>query len=323
MQNTQHRCVKKVYGLLFLPLFFVSTILAQGDGPRSALLAPTGVFGIATKYVNLSTNLSPATILVEQAEFEIQLFPISAFYTFKIKNQFAQVLGVMTPATAQVGLNGVAPGLPDNLKANGTADGFIGLKVGMIGAPGLSLQEFAQRAPTFSMFSYVRFWYSGKYDQEEFLNLGSNRFTIQYSLPMAFPLSQNRARMTWLEITPGIRFFTPNKTPQVLTQKNEIQQRPLFQLETHLSHNLSKKLWVAANLHYQIGGKTVLDGTVNDNQINMLGGSLSAGYKFLPFLGASADYGRRIFGDNGVNSRMIRAGLVFTYVKMEPKPSSQ
>ncbi len=166
------------------------------------------------------------------------------------------------------------------------------------------------------MIGYLRFWYSGMYAPEESLNLGSNRFTIQYSLPMAIPLSQNRARMTWLEITPGIRIFTDNNSPQLLTQKAKIEQRSLFQLETHLSHSLSPKFWVAANLHYQLGGTTVLDGEVNDNQINMLGGSLSAGYKLLPFLSASADYGRRIFGDNGVNSRMIRVGMVFTYVKV-------
>ncbi len=318
MRHTQLMVLKKVYCLLFLTLLLTQTTFAQGDGPRSGLLAPTGVFGIASKYVNLSTNLSPATVLVKQADFDIQLFPVSAFYTFKIKKQFAQVLGVFTPGRAELRLTGTAPGVPDQLNASGIADGFLGFKLGMIGAPGLSLKEFAKRAPTFSMFSYLRFWYSGKYASEEVLNLGSNRFTIQYSLPMAIPLSENRARMTWLEITPGIRFFTPNKAPQLLIQKNEIQQRPLFQLETHLSHNFSKKIWVAANLHYQLGGRTLLDDIEQDNQINMLGGSLSAGYKILPFLSASADYGRRIFGDNGVNSRMIRAGLVFTYVKMEP-----
>ncbi len=319
MNNTQLLREKKVSFLLFLCLLLTGTSFAQGDGPRSGLLAPAGVFGIATKYVNLSTNLSPATVLVKEADFNIQLFPVSAFYTFKIKNQFAQVLGVVTPANAKLGLSGTAPGIPDELNANGIADGFVGFKVGMVGAPGLSLKEFAESAPTFSMFSYVRFWYSGKYAREEALNLGSNRFTIQYSLPMAIPLGQNRARMTWLEITPGIRFFTPNKEPQLLIQKNEVKQRPLFQLETHLSHNFSKKFWVAANLHYQLGGTSVLDGVKQDNQINMLGGSFSAGYKLLPFLSASADYGRRIFGDNGVNSRMIRAGLVFTYAKIEPK----
>ena len=319
MQNIQHLWIKKAVYMLFLSLLLKSTICAQGDGPRSGLLAPTGVFGVATKYVNLSTNLSPATVLVKQADFNIQLFPISAFYTFKIKNQFAQVLGVITPANAKLALSGTAPGIPDQLNVNGIADGFIGFKLGMIGAPGLGLNEFAARAPTFSMFSYVRFWYSGRYASEEVLNLGSNRFTIQYSLPMAIPLSQNRARMTWLEFTPGIRFFTSNNDPQQLLQKNEAEQRPLFQFETHLSHNFSKKFWIAANLHYQLGGTTVLDGEKQDNQINMLGGSLSAGYKILPFLSASADYGRRIFGDNGVNSRMIRAGLVFTYAKIEPK----
>jgi len=322
MTNTFCLHAKKAYCLLFLTLLFIVTVSAQGDGPRSAQLAPTGVFGIASKYVNLSTNISPATVLVKEADFEIQLFPVSAFYTFKIKNQFAQVIGVITPAQAKLKLTGTAPGIPSSLKANGIADGFIGLKLGMVGAPGLGLQDFAQRSPTFSMFSFLRFWYTGNYEAQEVLNLGSNRFTIQYSIPMAIPLNQNRERMTWLEITPGVRIFTPNNEPQLLIQKNKTQQKPLFQLETHLSHNFTKKIWMAANLHYQLGGRTILDGVDQDNQINMLGAAVSAGYKLLPYLSASVDYGRRVYGDNGVNSRMIRAGLVFTYLKTNNKKGS-
>ena len=51
-------------GILCLMLTFSISSFAQGDGPRTALLAPTGVFGIPTKYVNLSQHLSPCTILV-------------------------------------------------------------------------------------------------------------------------------------------------------------------------------------------------------------------------------------------------------------------
>lgn len=126
MKTNFHLWVKNTFLMFFLPLFFMSALFAQGDGPRSGLLAPAGVFGIATKYVNLSTNLSPATVLVKQADFDIQLFPISAFYTFKINKQFAQILGVVTPANAQLVLSSTATGIPDQVNTNGIVDGFIG-----------------------------------------------------------------------------------------------------------------------------------------------------------------------------------------------------
>lgn len=300
---------------LFLSISFSS--FAQGDGPRTALLAPTGVFGIATKYVNLSQNLSPSTILVKEADFEIQLFPVSAFYTFKLNNRFAQLIAVATPSKSSLTLSGTAPGIPTDFSAKGLADGFIGLKVGMVGAPALSVAEFTQRTPSFSMYSYLRLWYSGKYSNQEILNLGSNRMTIHYSMPMSFPLSKNVERMTWLELAPSIRFFTANDEPQLISEKNKIQQKPLFQLEAHLSHSFSKKFWIAANFGYRLGGKTEVDGFLNDNRINLLGASASFGYKILPFLNFTADYGKRIWGDNGADSRMLRMGLVFTYVNLE------
>ena len=315
MTNTMNQFTK--LGLLIILLFSFSSLNAQGDGPRTSLLAPTGVFGIATKYVNLSQNLSPTTVLVKQADFEINLYPISAFHTFKLKNKFAQIVGVITPGSADLNLSGTAPGIPTKFSSKGISDGFIGLKVGMIGAPALSIAEYAQHVPSFSMYSYVRLWYSGKYSNEEILNLGSNRFTVQYSLPMAIPLNKKKGRMTWLEISPSMRFFTSNNEPQLISEKKKIQQKPLFLLEAHLSHSFSKKFWAAANLGYKLGGRTEVDGNLNDNKINMLGASVSVGYKILPFLSASADYGERIAGDNGADSRMIRMGLVFSYAKVD------
>ena len=258
---------------------------------------------------------------MKQADFDINIYPISVFHTFKLKNRFAQIVGVVTPSSASLKLSGTAPGIPTDFSSTGIADGFIGLKVGMIGAPALTISEYSQHVPSFSMYSYVRLWYSGTYSNEEILNIGSNRFTIQYSLPMAIPLSKKKGRMTWLEILPSMRFFTANDEPQLISEKSKIQQRPLFLLETHLSHNFSKKFWAAANLGYKLGGKTEVDGNLNDNKINMLGASVSIGYKLLPFLSASADYGKRILGDNGAESRMIRMGLVFTYAKVD-KPAN-
>ena len=103
-------------GILCLMFSFTLESFAQGDDPRTALLAPTGVFGIVTKYVNLSQNLSPSTVLVKEADFEIQLFPVSAFYTFKLNNRFAQLVAVAIPSKSTLALSGTAPGIPTDFQ---------------------------------------------------------------------------------------------------------------------------------------------------------------------------------------------------------------
>ncbi len=301
--------------ITFLSLFSLHSIHAQGLGPRTNLLGPIGISGVAFQYVNLSQNLSPSTIFITQAAFEINMFAVSAFHTFKLKNRLAQIVGAVIPATSSLELIEVGTSEPTNFSTNGFTDGYLGLKVGMIGTPALTVTEFSAHLPELSVFSYLRIWFPGSYTNDEVLNLGSNRFTIQYIMPIAIPLNKNKKRGSWLEIFPNVRFFTPNNNPLRTSGKRQIQQKPLFTIENHLSHNFSRKFWMATNLEYQFGGRTIEDGVAVENRINMLSASVSAGYKLHPSLNISADYGKRIFGDNGINSRMLRMTLVFAYAK--------
>ena len=69
--------------LLCLSIISTSFVLAQGDGPRSHLLTPTGVWAINAKYLNLDQNLLPAgNILVEDLDLKINLFHGCPFWTF-------------------------------------------------------------------------------------------------------------------------------------------------------------------------------------------------------------------------------------------------
>jgi hypothetical protein len=98
---------------------------------------------------------------------------------------------------------------------------------------------------------------------------------------------------------------------------NKIEQKPLFVLENHLTHNLNKKLWIGADLRYQIGGETKADGVPDGNNINILGGGLNLGYQISPPLSAYAGYGTILFGDNEAKSNMIRLNLVFAYINLK------
>jgi len=81
------------------------------------------------------------------------------------------------------------PGIPSpELNASGIADGVIGMKIGLIGAPSLNIAEFAKHAPAFSLMGYFRLWYSGNYNSEQLLNMGTNRFTFEFGFPMSMPL---------------------------------------------------------------------------------------------------------------------------------------
>ncbi len=108
----------KVYHCVFyfLVCFYLTqpNIYAQGDGPRAELFAPTGVWGVNPKYLHLEQNLLPAgNILVEGANFEIDVLPISFFHTYGIGNNYARVLALVNPGSGKATAN-INPQIPEH-----------------------------------------------------------------------------------------------------------------------------------------------------------------------------------------------------------------
>lgn len=95
--------VLAIIGILFIGILKGT---GQGDGSRANLLAPNGVWGINPKYLNLDQNLAPVgNILVEGAEFKIDVFPNTFFHTFAIGNCYARVLAMVNPGSGSAQLD--------------------------------------------------------------------------------------------------------------------------------------------------------------------------------------------------------------------------
>jgi outer membrane protein OmpA-like peptidoglycan-associated protein len=312
-----------IAAFLLISVFFSQSIAAQGDGPRAYLLAPKNVTGVSAKWMNMNQNIIPAgSALVPGADIRVDVFPIGLFHTFSLGGRFAQVLAVVTPGSATASAIAVPPSFPipkTSLDASGISDGFVAFKLGLAGAPALNAVEFAKATMRFSVFGEARYWYSGTYESGKLFNLGTNRSTFQFLVPMAVPLNNNRAHATWLEIAPSLSFFAANNDPSRnptpgSKQVQKVTQSPLFIIENHLSHNFTPKFWVVGNLRFQQGGQTSADGVKDDNTMSILGGGGGLGYQLLPFLGAYADYGGIIFGDKNAKSNLFRLSVTFSYV---------
>jgi hypothetical protein len=316
----------KFYLLLFVMFIAFVDVIAQGDGPRSFILLPKDVWAVNARWLGMNQNLNATgTILVPKAEVKVNVFPITLYRTFSLAGRFAQVSVMVNPGSVSASALNVPPVIPlprTTIKASGLSDGFVAFKMGLAGAPALDVYSYMKKPMAFSLFGELRYWYSGSYDANKALNLGTNRPTYHIGLPMAIPLNHNLKRATWLEISPSLMMFGDNKEPARGTFAKKIEQAPVFSLESHLSHNFNPKFWAFANVLYRLGGTTTTDGTENSNKQNMMGGGAGLGYQFLPFLGAYADYGTIIFGGpNDASSNMFRVAINFTYVntkKLKP-----
>jgi hypothetical protein len=293
--------------------------MAQGDGPRSYLLNPKGLWGINPRAIHLNQNILPSgNILVTQADINVNVFPTTAFHSFGIKGRFAQVQFMFNPANASGTVTTIDTGFQTpQLKTKGFSDGFIGFKLGLIGSPALNVIEFTKHKQAFSLMASMRTWYSGTYSSDKALNLGTNRVTLDLGFPMAIPLGKDNSLPFWLEVNPSVQFFTPNNNPTFVTNANTSKQQAMFYIENHLTKNITPKFWLGADLRYHYGGAIILDGEVQDNKINIIAGGISAGYQILSFLSASTTYSGILAGDNGARSDMIRLSLVFAYVNLK------
>lgn len=309
--------IKYVLGLAFL--LITRSVLAQGDGPRAHLFAPIGVWAVNAKYLHLEQNLLPnGNILVKGADITVDVFPTTFVHSFRIKNRLARVFLNVNPGSLTAKLDANPITFEEDLNASGFSDGYVAFEMGLIGAPAQNAIEFSKHEPQFSLSGIFKYWYSGTYDSEKLINLGTNRSTFEIGSAMAIPFHKdNTQNATWLEIMPSIQLFTPNNDPARSSSAQQVKQEPLFILENHLTHNLTKKLWAGIDLRYQLGGTTKADAVSDDNQINMLGGGLNIGYQVAAPLSLFAGYDTILAGDNDIRSNMFRLSIVFAYANLK------
>lgn len=309
--------------ILIFTLFTLGHAHSQGDGARMILWGPTGVTGVIPKWMSLNQNLTPANVLVYDADLQINAFPITVIHNFSIANRFAQVMVNAVPGNVTGSLFAPPLGsqIPENISVNasGFIDGFVGFKLGLINQPALNVKEYAaHQHKTFSMTSYTRVWYPGSYDENEVLNLGSNRWTFEVGFPMNIYLSKNNPKKsTWLEVYPAIHLYTANTAPTKISRADKTEQLPLFTLENHLSHNFTNKLWASLDLRYQYGGELKADGVKQDNILNVLGGGATIGYQIISPLGINIAYGNVFNNPSNVEASMFKMTAVFTYANLK------
>jgi hypothetical protein len=139
-------------------------------------------------------------------------------------------------------------------RISGFADPYLGVRVGLTGAPALMPAQFAKHEQTFQVYGLFGVTPPlGKYSGSSVLNLGTNRWAIRGGVPLVVPFGDAK-RPVWLEVVPSVTFFTVNTDPFGPGQRRA--QAPLVVVENHLSHNFTTPFWAALDLRGQSGGGT-------------------------------------------------------------------
>jgi hypothetical protein len=157
-------------------------------------------------------------------------------------------------------VSGVLEGQPASVERAGFGDPSLKLSMNFLGAPALSLKEFASyRQETIVGGSLQVTAPLGSYDPARIVNVGTNRWTLKPELGIS------RALGRWvLEGALAVSLFTDNREYQVNRTR---AQEPLYSAQAHLVYNFRPGMWGAINYTFYAGGRSSVDGVARDDRI--------------------------------------------------------
>lgn len=265
---------------LFFALVVCSVLLspgalsASGDGPRVHGPAPIGanifVFH-ATSLADANRSFDPS-LVTPNLKFDTSIGTIQYARTMELGGRFATLTGMLRGGNSTRKSND----LEQRASSSGLADPTIAASINLVGIPPMSLEEFRQFRPG----SVVNLFLAatiplGEYDPLNLVNLGSNRWTFRVAAPMMHPFEWIPGKLTTLELVPNLHFFSENTDKQ-------LKQDPLLTLETYVTQNVTSRFWVSLGLLYSRGGKTRINGAVQNGIQKSISLSVSLNYNFSP-----------------------------------------
>ena len=290
---------------------------AQGYGPRAFQLVPEGS-NILTAYgLGLSGNQSfqPGQVL-QGSDIDVTLGIVQYTRPFNFLNGQQAALVVALPyGRIDASVDTRLPGVPRaSVKQSGLFDPQVALVLGLVGSPAMKMPDYAMWKPGFALGVMSNVYVPiGSYSSSRAINTGSNRWAVQFGLPMS--LNFGRSLLTpdhgTFEMLPAVTFYGNNNDP--FGSAGNTGQRPLFTVESHLTRNLNKMAWVSLDTLYSNGGASVSDGIrADDRQESFsIGGTLNL--SFSPTFSVKASYGGVLArNDNGPDGDMWR--LMASYV---------
>jgi hypothetical protein len=154
-----------------------------------------------------------------------------------------------------------------NVSTEGLSDLLIKVAVNLFGAPALALDEFTNyQQDLIAGVSLAASVPWGKYDDNQLINAGANRWFIQPGLGVSKALGPWRFELAGAGI-----FYTSNTN---FMGGNSLSQNPVFSTQTHAIYYFQNTAWISVDATYFTGGQSYLNGNpISGNQENWRFGS--------------------------------------------------
>jgi hypothetical protein len=257
--------------------------------PRAYANAPVGMNFLIAGYAKSEGGLSTGpTSPIQDAHLNINTGVLAYARSLDVWGKSGK-LDVIMPFSDLSG-TALVSGQPAERNISGLNDPRFRFSVNFIGAPALSMQEFAGYQQDLIVGASVQVSAPlGQYDPSRLVNIGTNRWFIKPDIG----ISQALGAFT-LELSAGVFFFTINDEYYGGTT---LEQEPLYTTQVHVTYSFRNGVWAALDATYDFGGRTTVDGVQkNDEMENSRFGVTLA-------MPVNRNYSIKLYASSGVSTR--------------------
>jgi len=172
--------------------------------------------------------------------------------------------------------------------ASGFGDPTVEFDINLIGPKAqMNIPDALRYEPGFSLDVLVDLAIPiGEYNSSQPLNIGQNRWYGRIGFPIVWQLGAwVPGRRTTVEFLPAVWLFGDNTDFVGETMETD----PLFQIDAHLTRDLSENLWASLDASLYSGGEATIDG-VTGEKLDTYGFGLTLGYHLNDNVGLTFSY---------------------------------
>jgi len=230
---------------------------AQDIEPRAYSNAPVGVNFLIAGYAHSHGGLSlDPSLPVTDARLESS----AAVLAYARVLDLWGVSGKFDAIVPYASLSGTADyaGQPVQRSIHGLANPAFRISANLIGAPALTLQEFASYRQDLVVGVSVQVGVPlSQYDPTRLLNIGTHRWSVKPEFGVS------KAIGSWtIEGQAAVTFYGDNAD---FFGGSTRTQEPLYALQGHVVHSFRSGIWAAFDLTYFTGGRSTIDGVPKDD----------------------------------------------------------
>jgi Putative MetA-pathway of phenol degradation len=276
--NTTHNIFRRSLVLVALAVFIPMIVFAQVP-PRFYWKSLAGANAVPVIYQNISGNsnpLDPAHVVSPEAEIDADV-AVAGYAKMLPLFERTATIALLAPM-GRISSSASAAGEFVSENSRGYGDPMLEFGINLIGPKAImNIPDIMRYEPKFSLDVIADVAFPiGEYDSEQALNLGQNRWYGRVGAPVVWQIgSWAPGQRTTFELLPSLWLFDDNSDYLGETLSTD----PMFQLEGHLTRDLTSTLWASLDSTWMTGGESTIAEGEESDAIDNLGVGFTLGYQ--------------------------------------------